>query len=225
MDRVPSRSAAPLAASPLGGGLAPAPLRGAGDVPSFAALYDRWFEDVSRWVRILGGPQADHEDLAQEVFLVVRRRLGDFDGRNVAGWLFKIASRQVSNYRRRIWFRQVFSRRRPVSIDDLPHDGVTPATAFERKEREALVERLLARMSDKRRTTFVMFEIEGYSGEEIAEMQGIPVKTVWTRLHHARKDFVRLLAKHRAAEGRTFGRAGSPSGPAARVASKRWNGR
>jgi RNA polymerase sigma-70 factor, ECF subfamily len=172
---------------------------------SFAAIYDRWFDDVSRWVRLLGGPHADHEDLAQEVFLVVRRRLGDFDGRNLAGWLFKIASRQVGNYRRRVWFRQVFSLRRPVALDDLPHDGATPAAALERKERQALVERLLGRMSEKRRTTFVLFEIEGYSGEEIAAIQRIPIKTVWTRLHHARKEFLKLVARHRAAE-----RAGEP---------------
>lgn len=197
---VRSRSARldPPVALPARAGAA---VRAEREVPTFAALYDRWFEDVSRWVRILGGPQADHEDLAQEVFLVVRRRLPDFDGRNVAGWLFKIATRQVGNYRRRVWFRQVFSRRRPVAVDDLPHGGATPATALERKEREALLQRLLARMSEKRRTTFVMFEVEGYSGEEIARMQGIPIKTVWTRLHHARKDFLRLLAKHRASEG------------------------
>jgi RNA polymerase sigma-70 factor (ECF subfamily) len=48
-------------------------------------------------------------------------------------------------------------------------------------------------MAEKRRTAFVLFEIEGYSGEEIAELFGIPVATVWTRLHHARKDYFRLV--------------------------------
>ena len=50
-------------------------------------------------------------------------------------------------------------------------------------------------MSDVRRTTFILFEVEGYSGEEIAELQGIPLNTVWTRLHHARKEFLRLVSE------------------------------
>jgi DNA-directed RNA polymerase specialized sigma24 family protein len=50
-------------------------------------------------------------------------------------------------------------------------------------------------MSEKRRTTFVLFEIEGYSGEEIAQIESLSVDAVWTRLHHARKDFVRLVAE------------------------------
>jgi RNA polymerase sigma-70 factor (ECF subfamily) len=51
-------------------------------------------------------------------------------------------------------------------------------------------------MSEKRRTTLVLFEIEGYSGEEIARIQDIPLATVWTRLHHARKDFFKLVKDH-----------------------------
>jgi DNA-directed RNA polymerase specialized sigma24 family protein len=41
----------------------------------------------------------------------------------------------------------------------------------------------------------VLFEIEGYSGEEIAQIQSLPLKTVWTRLHHARKDFIRMVSQ------------------------------
>jgi RNA polymerase sigma-70 factor, ECF subfamily len=172
---------------------------------SFAGIYDQWFDDVSRWVRLFGGRHADHEDLAQEVFLIVRRRLPEFDGRNVAGWLFEIARRQVRGYRRRVWFRRAFSLRHHVALDRLMYDGATPAAALERKERQAMVERLLARMSEKRRTTFVLFEIEGYTGEEIAALQRIPIKTVWTRLHHARKEFLKLVARQRIIE-----RAGQP---------------
>jgi len=52
-------------------------------------------------------------------------------------------------------------------------------------------------MSDKRRSTLVLFEIEGYSGQEISTLHGVPVKTVWTRLHHARKDLVAMVAAQR----------------------------
>ena len=55
-------------------------------------------------------------------------------------------------------------------------------------------------MSEKLRSTFVLFEIEGYSGEEIARIQDIPLGTVWTRLHHARKDFWKIVADARRRE-------------------------
>ena len=62
---------------------------------------------------------------------------------------------------------------------------------------------LVAGMSEKLRTTFVLFEIEGYSGEEIASIQDVPLGTVWTRLHLARKEFWKLLKKQRQNEERS----------------------
>jgi RNA polymerase sigma-70 factor (ECF subfamily) len=55
-------------------------------------------------------------------------------------------------------------------------------------------------MSDKRRTVFALFEVEGYGGEEIADILDVPINTVWTRLHYARKDFFALLAQHERAQ-------------------------
>ena len=73
--------------------------------PSFTAVYADWFRTVYRWVRALGGPEADAEDLTQEVFVVVQRRLADFDGRNLPGWLHTITTRTLSDHRRRRWDR------------------------------------------------------------------------------------------------------------------------
>jgi RNA polymerase sigma-70 factor, ECF subfamily len=176
---------------------------GAAARPDFAEIYDAWFDDVSRWLLALGAPAADNEDLAQEVFLVVRRRLGDFDHRNVAGWLYRIASRQVGAYKRRRWFKSVFSRQQPDAWQELASDDGGPAVALEEKERRRVLDDLVARMNEKRRATFVLFELEGYSGEEIARIQRIPVATVWTRLHHARKEFFTLVEgyRHRQREG------------------------
>ncbi len=56
---------------------------------------------------------------------------------------------------------------------------------------------ILRKMGEARRTAFVLFEIEGYSGEEIAALEEVPVNTVWTRLHHARKEFATLIAQAR----------------------------
>ncbi len=162
----------------------------------FSTIYDAWFEHVSRWLLALGAPAADTEDLAQEVFLVVRRRLCDFDGRNVAGWLYRIASRQVWQHRRRRWIQRVFSQIQTVNIDDVPDGRAGPAALLATKEKRDVLLQLVSKMSEKRRVVFILFEVEGYSGEEIADTLDVPINTVWTRLHHARKDFFALLAQH-----------------------------
>jgi RNA polymerase sigma-70 factor (ECF subfamily) len=162
----------------------------------FRALYDAWFDDVSRWIVALGGIDADRDDIVQEVFMVVRRRLSSFDGANPAGWLYRITRRQVRDFRRRSWVRHIFTKRRVEEPDDLPHTGSTPAAALERKEDRRVLHAILSKMREERRSAFVLFEIEGLSGEEIARIQSVPINTVWTRLYHARREFFALAAKY-----------------------------
>jgi RNA polymerase sigma-70 factor (ECF subfamily) len=167
----------------------------------FATVYDEWFSRVVAWLRALGASQADHEDLAQEVFLVVRRRLPDFDGVNLGAWLFQIARRQVLRHKRLRWVKRVLVGSSHDALAALAHPAASPAAELETQERRRLVERLLAGLSEKRRVVFVLFELEGNSGEDIAELLGVPVNTVWTRLHHARRDFLARLAAHRREHG------------------------
>jgi RNA polymerase sigma-70 factor (ECF subfamily) len=172
----------------------------------FRSIYDAWFEDVSRWIRAMGGLEADRDDIVQEVFLVVRRRLKDFDGGNLAGWLYRITRRQVRDFRRRTWVKHIFTKRRGRDPDVLPHGGTNPAAALERKEEQRVLQVLLRKMDEERRTAFVLFEIDGLSGEEIARIQDVPLNTVWTRLHHARREFFSLAAKYQLAHGNDLGR-------------------
>jgi RNA polymerase sigma-70 factor (ECF subfamily) len=161
----------------------------------FAAVYRTWFHEVSRWARALGGLEADLDDLAQEVFLVVRRKLAGFDGANLPGWLYAITARTVSDYRRRAWFRNLF-RRGAARLETIPSAAAGPAELLEEREARRALDRLLSGLSLKLRSTFLLFEIEGYSGEEIARLQGIPVATVWTRLYNARREVVALVRNH-----------------------------
>ena len=165
-------------------------------VPEFRAVYDAWFEEVSRWIRALGGLDADRDDIVQEVFLVVRRRLSSFDGGNMAGWLYRITRRQVRDFRRRSWVKHIFNRRSVAETDHLPHAAGGPAAALEHKEAQRVLQTILGKMNEDRRSAFVLFEIDGLSGEEIARIQSVPVNTVWTRLHHARREFFALAAKY-----------------------------
>ena len=84
---------------------------------------------------------------------------------------------------------------RSAEVSPEPHASSSGADSYERVEARQLMMQVLEKMSDVRKTAFVLFEIEGYSGEEIAELEQIPLATVYTRLHHARKDFLRLTAE------------------------------
>lgn len=173
-----------------------------GDEERFAALYETWFFDVVRWIGVLGMPASDAEDLAQEVFLVVGRKISTFDGGNEAGWLYRITELTVRDHRRRAWFKNLFvRRRRDVDLETFAHADASPAGAYEHQEDQIILQAILAKMSKKRRATFMLFEIEGCSGEEIAAIQDVPLGTVWTRLHHARKEFWKLVAELRHKEG------------------------
>lgn len=154
------------------------------------ALYEVEEPFVRRVVVRLAGPDADVEDLVHDVFEVALRRIDSFEGRSAPRtWLYGIAVRVVARWRRRQRLRRFFA------LDDAlePADATTPADLFELREKAELVYRILDGMADKKRTVFILHEIEGLSGEAIAEVLGCPLKTVWTRLFHARRAFSRGL--------------------------------
>ena len=163
----------------------------------FEDVYHAYFRQTVAWIRVFGVPEAEIEDVAQEVFLVVRRKLPHFRGENLAGWLYRIAQLTVRNFRRLAWFKHWLWRGQGVDAAETADMSASPAMALEKKQDQRVLAQMLARMSDKRRTTLVLFEIEGYSGQEIATLHGVPVKTVWTRLHHARKDLVGMVGARR----------------------------
>jgi RNA polymerase sigma-70 factor, ECF subfamily len=171
--------------------------------PEFSELYEQWFDEVARWIRALGGPEADRDDLVQDVFLVVYRRLPDFDGQNVAGWLYQIARRRVRDFRRLLWVKHLFGTSSVPLTEGVIVGGASPADSLETKEKRVLLEKVLDSLNVEQRAAFVLFEIEGYSGDEIARMQGIPINTVWARIHKARKKLKARLAR---AEKRGSGR-------------------
>jgi len=81
-------------------------------------------------------------------------------------------------------------------LDEAAPDGPqTPERELERRQRAALVHELIGRLPFKQREVFSLYELEELPGERIAELLGIPIGTVWTRLHHARKAFGRLASK------------------------------
>jgi len=161
---------------------------------AFHAIYERWFDDVSQWIRAMGGPEAEREDLVQDVFVVVHRRLHAFDGENLPGWLYQITRRRVRDFRRLLWVKHLFFGSVPLP-DNLVKEGASPADTLETDEKRLTLEHLLGKLHESERAALVLFEIDGYSGEDIAQIQGVPLNTVWARLHKARKKLRSLLAK------------------------------
>ena len=160
----------------------------------FRAIYDGWFDEVSRWIRAMGGPEADREDLAQDVFLVVNRRLPFFDGENLPGWLYQITRHRVRDFRRLMWVKHLLFGSMPLP-GDLVSASPSPAETLETHQKSELLERLLGKLNASERAALVLFEIDGYTGEEIAQIQGVPLSTIWTRVYNARKKLKGWLAK------------------------------
>jgi RNA polymerase sigma-70 factor (ECF subfamily) len=167
----------------------------------FATVYQSYFHRVCCWLRAHKVPATDLDDAAQEVFLIVLRRLPDFAGGSLSGWLYAIVRRVAANQRRLSWIKHLFFRRRDLSPDELYSSSGSPAEALERKEAHLRAAAILERMSPKRSAVFYLFEVERYTCEEIAELEGIPVATVRTRLFHARKDFRALRERFERLEG------------------------
>jgi RNA polymerase sigma-70 factor (ECF subfamily) len=170
------------------------------DHHDFTAVYEGCYADVARWVRALGGPPADLADIVQEVFVVVHRRLPDFDGDNLIAWLYRITAHQVRDFRRLIWIKHIFRRSVQVS-SEVASINPTQLMVLETREKQRHLEKLLSKLSESLCSTFVLFEIEGYTAEEIAVIQDLSINTVRARIQRARKKLTELLATERAKGG------------------------
>jgi RNA polymerase sigma-70 factor (ECF subfamily) len=145
----------------------------------------------------LGVRDADVEDLLQEVFVVVHRRLHTFDeSSRMTTWLFGICLRVAAAYRRRAHFR------RERATGEVPEQATTddgsPESMASASEAQARVRAVLDLMDLEERALFVMFEIDEVPCERIGEMLGVPVGTVYSRLQAARKSFQKALGRFEA---------------------------
>lgn len=160
--------------------------------PAFelSAIYREHAETVQRWALRLGGPHLDAEDIAHEVFLVAHRRLHEFRGEaKLTTWLYRITMRvvrkQAVRQELRRWLRGLagdFAR-------DMPADEQGPYESAERAQEARLVYRALDGLNHNQRSVVVLYELEGHSGEEIAELMGTKLATVWVWLHRGRAKF------------------------------------
>lgn len=150
--------------------------------PIFADVYVEHAPFVWRSMRRLGVRPGDVEDTCQEVFLVVHAKLSEFRGGSMRAWLFAIAARVASDYRKRAFVR------REATGDDVPEVSVpeVQTAAIERTQALALLDSVLAGLDEDKRAVFMLFELEQMPMQEVAAAVGCPLQTAYTRLHAAR---------------------------------------
>jgi RNA polymerase sigma factor (sigma-70 family) len=165
----------------------------AGDVGALGQLYDRHAPALRRVVGRLGVREGDIDDLVQAAFLDVLGAAAGYDGRASARpWLVGMAVMRVRRHRRslaRLAEKLSAWSREPEAVVE------TPEASVEVRERARRAQAALARLSDKKREVFVLVALEGLPGDEVAKTLGIPVATVWTRLHHARLELREALSR------------------------------
>ena len=164
---------------------------------SFPDVFERTAPFVWRALRRLGVREADVPDVCQEVFVVVHRRLGDFDGSSaLRTWIYGICLRTASQYRRRA------PQLREVSEEDAREQAVLPdqEDVLERRRARDRLDAALLTLDEDKRAVFVLYELEELPMKEVAAVLGCPLQTAYSRLHGARREVeeaFRALSKPR----------------------------
>jgi RNA polymerase sigma-70 factor (ECF subfamily) len=161
------------------------------------AVYRQHFDFVWRSVRRLGVPEPAVDDVTQEVFVVVARKLTSFESRSsLRTWLFAIAMRVVQLHRRST-FR--FERKRSAAQTVTGTGGHDP---YDRAEAARVLLELLGCLPDKERAVYVLAELEGMTAAEIGEGLGLNPRTAYSRLRKARERLQTAVARRLAEEAR-----------------------
>lgn len=178
---------------------------------SFEQVYAAHFKFVWRALRGLGVAEHCVEDAAHDVFLVVQRKLSEFDGQSaqLTTWLYEIALRVGRRYRAQVSKqaqRQV-SLAPPCEESDadvaaIACGALDSHAELERSEQLALAHRALARLDDEKREAFVLACVEQRSASEIARITGVPLNTVYSRVRAARRLFADAIARLEPARAR-----------------------
>ena len=160
-------------------------------------VYRRHVDFVWACLQRFGVRDRDLDDALQEVFVVVHQRLSSFRGdARMTTWLYSICLRVAYAQRRRGHLR------RELSVDQvhdtIDEDGTSPEDELAVRERRRVLEALLDELDLEKRALLAMFEIDELPCEEIASILGLPLGTVYSRLHAARKAFAKAVARFRA---------------------------
>jgi RNA polymerase sigma-70 factor (ECF subfamily) len=147
-------------------------------------------------------PDVDADDLLQELFVIILRKPEALvRAESPRAWLYGVAVKLAASRRRTVRLRKFLGLESAEEV----HAVDAPTRTLEQRDAQVKVQRALEALTDAKRQVFVLFELQGLPGEEIASALGIPLKTVWTRLFHARREVTEALERHALIEARTSG--------------------
>jgi RNA polymerase sigma-70 factor (ECF subfamily) len=170
---------------------APAIAMAAAPAPAFDDVYTAHVAFVWRIVRAFGVPDSGIEDAVQEVFVIVHRRLPEFEGRSaITTWLFAITRRVALAHR-----RKGIGRTEPLAAE--PTGTADTFAAVSRAQAAAIVSSILDTMDEDKRIVFALVELEQLSVPEVAAVLDIKLNTAYSRLRLARKAFETALTARR----------------------------
>jgi RNA polymerase sigma-70 factor, ECF subfamily len=173
---------------------APAPAAATEPALTFDAVYEECLDFVWRSLQSLGVREDTLDDAVQDVFLVVHRRLGDFEARSsVRTWVFGIAIRVARDHRRR---RQRKGGLAPLDFE-IVSLGPGPYEEAERAEALREVALVLDQLDEDKREMFVLSEMEQLTAPEISAALGVNVNTIYSRVRAARREFDEAVSRLR----------------------------
>ena len=166
---------------------------GQGNISALGVLYDRYQGAVTTFVRRATNDAADAEDLVHATFMTAARAASHFDGRqSCRPWLVGIAARLV--YRRQRGLSRWARALRELTFHEAERHN-DPSSELSARDEVSRLSEALQRLSEPKRVVLLLAEVEGLTSERIASALQIPIGTVWTRLHHARRELRRLLER------------------------------
>lgn len=168
------------------------------DLPNFATIYDSHFALVWRLAASSRVPKSHLDDVVQETFLVIHRKLPTFEGRSsLRTWIAAITRNTAKEFLRRKRHHLLGSE---VDPDSSASTSLSPAEQLEAAAAAQLLDKFLDEMPEEQRDVFVLAEIEQMTANEIGAVLDVNPNTVRTRLSAARKSVQASLSRHRAAE-------------------------
>ena len=185
---------------------------------SFESTYRAHFPIVWRTLRALGVVDSAVDDAAQDVFVVVHRRLGGFEGRaSIKTWLYEITRRVALRYRH----RAATDALRTFELPDL-RAGDDLDEAVDRALAAEILQAFIVALDEDRRRAFVLAELWDMSGREIAEALDANMNTIYARIRSARAELDRITGRLRAKNARALTRAMRATVPSRESTERAW---
>ncbi|MEI9936198.1 MAG: sigma-70 family RNA polymerase sigma factor [Pseudomonadota bacterium] len=173
----------------------------AATVPSFQAVYAKYFDFVWASTRRLGVNASAIDDVVQDIFIAIHSHLHTLQRPEaLKSWIYSVARRTVSNHNRAVRARG--GNATTNAFDELESQQPTPFEVTQKNSDLQLLGKLLAELEELKREVFTLVEIEEMTVPEVADALDIPVNTAYSRLRAARLAFEAAVARHDARDKR-----------------------